>query len=209
MAYDIHVIDKQTAAEFSLRVEGTSPQACFERLFSLGFVVGPCRIAPEPTPDPAYQESEQLLTGLGYVDDPLSFPRGRVHEVTGEGGLSEFVEMASQSVECHPTDRHYLLQCLVRLAYTVGNPKGKSAAKAASQVSPEAAWKLIEPFAWQWIVESPTFRRYLRSDLSAPLTADNFVGITVFDDLRKHLAARGFQERAAELARIELAFYGC
>ena len=208
MLYNIDVIDKQTGAEFSLRVDGATPQACFERLFALGFVVGACRVAPEPTPDPAYRESAQLLKQLGYENDPLSLPRGRVHEVTGMGGLSEFVEMASLSVECHPTDRHYLLQCLVRLAYTVGNPMGKSAIKTASSVPPDVAWRLIEPFAWQWIVESPTFRTYLRSDENAPLSAENFLGITVFDDLRKHLTARGFEARVAELAQIELVFYG-
>lgn len=207
----VGVIDKQTGGEFDLRIVAESAARGASRLFDLGFVVGDWREAPALKPDPDYREDARRLkemndamseAGLGI--GPSSEPRGKVCAAQGSSDLQAMI--AALSWESHPIDRHFLLQGIVRLAYTIGSPKGRSAIKAASRTRPEQAWTLVEPFGWQWIVECDLLKPHLRHDPAD--SESSLLSVTVFDDLRKHLKARGFPSRASDIRDMEARFYG-
>jgi len=208
-AWVFGVVDKQTGSGFDLRMTGPTRAACATDLFDLGFIVGPCRDAPPPRADPVYRERRRFLLDCPeYRDDPYLIPQGAVWRACCSGDEQLDTMLEALAWESHAVHRHFLLQSIVRAAYVVGSPKGRSVVKAASRTRPEDAWRLVEPYGWQWVTERARFRPHLWLDPALPAVGRNLCGCSVLADLRKHLTQRGFKSRAGEVASLETAFYG-
>lgn len=208
--YYTTVVDKVTGAEFELRGPAVDPGSFSSRLFGLGFVIG--SVSPRPLDvDPAYrrgvlEQRRQYEEAAGCDSSILcQTPRSRISEATQSTDYAEL--LACRHLEAHPVDRHLYLQQFVHWLYTVGIPKGKSKVKAAATIPPETAWRMVEPLAWQWIVESAQFTDALRQWDSEAGGCGRLPHVQVFDDLRKHLKLRGFLGRAADIDHLERSFF--
>lgn len=204
-AHNVAVRDRETGSEFTLRIPSDSPGMAEHRADSLGFDVRSTEQAPPLADIPEGVQVSRI--DLAIENRDYGFMLGAADRWMDLLPLHEPDQLDAilprLDYRTHPVNRHNRLQYAAEVAYKVGNPNGKSKAKAQSRTEPSEAWPMVERLGWQWLVEYPAFARFLTFTVVGnhePFVASE--DITILGRLSRFLSLEGHHRRSHEVAAL-------
>lgn len=172
--FQAECVDPQTGHTFTLRLAGDDANEARSVPVAWGFVVS--------TPLPFDPVTAGPVRGRSAVRGGRSVPFSVVANAAQSGDLK--VMLAVRDYDCHPVERHFLLQLLSDVAYKFRETRADG-----------LTWS--EWACWQWLMEAPILIEAMRHEFQA----EGFVRMGVPRRLVLILEKYGYSERALDVAR--------
>lgn len=173
--FQAECVDPQTGHTFTLRLAGDDANEARSVPVAWGFVVSTARPF-----DPVTAGS---VRGRSAVRGGRSVPFSVIANAAQSGDLK--VMLAVRDYDCHPVERHFLLQRMSEVTY-----------KRRDTRADGITWS--EWACWQWLMEAPTLIEAMRQEFQA----EGFVSMGLPRRLVLILEKYGYYQRALDVARI-------